>query len=58
MALPGRREGMCLTCGRTIKDKVILEMIDGQEHIFDKQGCLAVFRKLRSVYGQAFWSIQ
>ena len=56
--MAGKGKAMCIMCGRIVKEKVILEIIDGQEHIFDKQGCLAVFRRLRSVYNREFLSIR
>jgi hypothetical protein len=46
----------CIMCGKTANSDVqfLVEHIDGNVYTFDKQDCITIFKKLKSVYGQEF----
>ena len=49
---------MCIICGKpTLAGKEIIEKIDGREDVFDKEHCVILFKKLKSVYGNEFYGI-
>jgi hypothetical protein len=42
-------------CGKPVQgSKQIVERINGIEYIFDKEECVLMFKKLKSVYGSDF----
>jgi hypothetical protein len=46
---------VCAMCGRTIRaGSEIHATIEGREYIFDKDECLVICEKLKSVYGGEF----
>ena len=55
-----QRQNKCALCGKSIREQqedkssIISEVIDGTSYTFDKNGCILMFKRLRSVYGAEF----
>jgi hypothetical protein len=45
----------CTLCGKPIREGTrIIEEIGGELHAFDRQECMVLFKKFKSVYGSSF----
>ena len=52
-----QQQNKCALCGKLIKEQqgdksaIHAEVIDGNSYTFDKNECVLMFKRLRSVYG-------
>jgi len=44
----------CALCGRVLASNMITEQIGGRSYTFDKEGCMLLFKRFKSVYGDDF----
>src|SRR5947208_1427347 len=55
-----QHQNKCALCGKFIREQqedksaVLFEVIDGTSYTFDKNECILMFKRLRSVYGAEF----
>jgi two-component system sensor histidine kinase VicK len=52
-----QEQSKCALCGKSITDQkssILKEVIDGSSYTFDKNECMLMFKRLRSVYGAEF----
>ncbi|MGB7952606.1 MAG: hypothetical protein WCF23_01390 [Candidatus Nitrosopolaris sp.] len=55
-----QQQNKCALCGKLIKEQredksaIHAEVIDGTSYTFDKNECMLMFKRLRSIYGAEF----
>jgi hypothetical protein len=49
------KRAACALCGKSIRQGAkIMEEIDGELYAFDRQECVVMLKKFKSVYGSSF----